>query len=120
MPCAFCGEGDRWIKTGRTLDRSLLRVCDPCREVLGPWLVIIPGDEVVTARCEGCGRYFNPREMAEFSPGGRYNAYSGTCRACAEEGTGEPPQKITSEERNAGEEDPRLHPLLQGLLVRRR
>jgi hypothetical protein len=22
-------------------------------------------------------------EMAEFSPGGRYNAYSGACRACA-------------------------------------
>jgi hypothetical protein len=52
-------------------------------------LVIVPGDVVVTARCEGCGAYFNPRKMVEFSPGGRYNAYSGTCGACAEEGARE-------------------------------
>jgi flavoprotein len=85
MPCAFCGEGDRWIKTCRTKD-NLIRVCDPCWDVLSPWLVIVPGNEVVTARCEGCGAYFNPREVAECSPGGRKDAYSGTCRTCAEEG----------------------------------
>lgn len=45
-----------------------------------------PGDSVVTARCEGCGGYFNPRDMAQVSPGGRYNAYSGACRACAKVG----------------------------------
>ena len=43
---------------------------------------------MVTARCEGCGAYFNPREMVEYSPGGRYNAYSGTCRMCAKVGAG--------------------------------
>jgi hypothetical protein len=88
MPCAFCGEGDRWIKTCRTSD-CLIRVCDPCWEVLSSWLIIVPGDGVVTARCDGCGAYFNPREMERFSPGGRYNAYSGTCVACAEEGARE-------------------------------
>ena len=50
--------------------------------VLGMWLVIVLGDAVVTARCDECGAYFNPREMAQVSPGGRYNAYSGTCEAC--------------------------------------
>jgi hypothetical protein len=87
MSCAFCGEGDRWIKTCRTKD-GLIHVCGPCWEVLEPWLVIVPGERVVTARCEGCGAYFNPREMAKFSPGGRYNAYSGMCRACAKVGAG--------------------------------
>jgi hypothetical protein len=82
MGCAFCGEGDRWIKTCRIKD-GLVRVCDPCWEVLAPWLVVVPGDGVVTARCDGCGTYYNPREMALVSPGGRYNAYSGTCGACA-------------------------------------
>ena len=82
MACVFCGEGDKWIKTCRTED-GLIRICDPWWEVLGAWLVIVPGDGVVTGRCEGCGAYFNPREMAECSPGGRYNAYSGTCRTCA-------------------------------------
>ncbi len=86
MGCAFCGEGDRWIKTCRTGDGSRLRVCDPCWEVLTPWLVIVPGDHVVTARCDRCGRYANPREFAEVSPGGRKDAYSGTCWACAGEG----------------------------------
>jgi hypothetical protein len=86
MPCAFCGEGDKWIKTCRTLD-SLIRVCDPCWEVLTPWLVIVPGDRVVTARCEGCGGYFNPRDMVQVTPGGRYNAYAGRCGACAKVGT---------------------------------
>jgi hypothetical protein len=82
MACAFCGGGDRWIKTCRTSDGPI-RVCDPCWEILSPWLVMVPGDGVVTARCDGCGGYFNPREMAEYNPGGRYNAYSGTCRTCA-------------------------------------
>ena len=40
MPCAFCGEGDRWIKTCRTGNGSCLRVCDPCWEALGSWLVV--------------------------------------------------------------------------------
>jgi hypothetical protein len=85
MPCAFCGEGDRWINTCRTKDGSRLRVCDPCWEVLASWLVIVPGDEVVTARCYLCWGYSNPREMAEVRPGGRKDAYSGTCGACAKE-----------------------------------
>lgn len=83
MPCAFCGESDRWIKTCRTKDGSRLRVCDPCWEVLGSWLEIVSGDGVVSVRCDSCGAYFNPGEMAEFSPGGRYNAYSGGCQASA-------------------------------------
>jgi molybdenum cofactor biosynthesis enzyme MoaA len=49
-------------------------------------LVIVPGEVVVTARCDLCGAYCNPRGMVEFNPGGRYNAYSGTCRACAKVG----------------------------------
>jgi hypothetical protein len=86
MACAFCGEGDRWIKTCRTKD-ILIRICDPCWEILGVWMVIVPGEGVVTARCDLCGAYFNPRDMAEFSPGGRYNAYSGTCEGCGKEGS---------------------------------
>jgi hypothetical protein len=86
MGCVFCGGGDRWIKTCHLKDGTNLRICDPCWQVLCPWLVVVPGDWVVTARCDLCGAYFNPREMAEYSPGGRYNAYSGICGACAEEG----------------------------------
>ena len=86
MGCAFCGGGDRWIKTCLAGDGSRLRVCDPCWEVLGSWLVVVPGDEVVTARCDGCDGYSNPREMAEVRPGGRKDAYAGTCGVCAEEG----------------------------------
>jgi hypothetical protein len=47
--------------------------------------VIVPGEYVVTARCDSCGVYANPREFAEAEPGGRKDAYSGTCEICAEE-----------------------------------
>ena len=105
-----------------TGDGSHLRVCDPCWEVLGTWLVIVSGDEVVTARCDGCGAYFNPRDMAEVRSGGRKDAYAGTCQACAEEGNREASEKSaeeTTKGENDGEEDPRLRTPLQGLLVRR-
>jgi hypothetical protein len=84
MPCVFCGEGDKWTKTCLEA-QGRLRVCDPCYEVLAPWLVIVPGDVVVAARCEGCGCYGNPRAFAEVEPGGRHDAYSGMCGACAPE-----------------------------------
>jgi hypothetical protein len=81
--CAFCGGGDRWIKTCLDGDGFSIRVCDPCWEILSSCLVIVSGDEAVTARCGWCGWYFNPREMAECSPGGRKDAYSRTCGECA-------------------------------------
>ncbi|MDP9477753.1 MAG: hypothetical protein M3R38_19065 [Actinomycetota bacterium] len=89
MCCRFCGGGDRWIKTCRTTDGSRLRVCDPCYGSRASELVIVPGDRVVTARCDGCGVYGNPREFAEYRTGGRHGAFSGTCGACAEEGVGD-------------------------------
>ena len=88
MACRYCGGGDRWIKTCLAPGGSHLRVCDPCWEDRKAGLVIVPGNHVVTARCDGCGVYANPREFAEYSPGGRHGAYSGTCGACAEEGVG--------------------------------
>jgi hypothetical protein len=99
MFCAFCGGGDKWIKTCRTKDYSRIRVCDHCYGVRVPELVIVPGDYVVTDRCDGCGAYFNPREMAEARPGGRYDTYSGTCQTCAEGGTGDPEDAIEATSR---------------------
>ncbi len=89
MSCGFCGGGDRWIKTCRITDGSRLRVCDPCYRPRASELVIVPGDRVVTARCDGCGAYGNPREFAEYRAGGRHGAFSGTCGTCAEEGVGD-------------------------------
>ncbi len=45
--------------------------------------MIVPGEGVVSARCESCGRYGNPREFEEVEPGGRKDTYSGTCGVCA-------------------------------------
>ena len=51
--------------------------------------MIVPGDHVVTVRCDGCGIYGNPRDFVGVVPGGRHGAYSGTYAACAEEGVGD-------------------------------
>jgi hypothetical protein len=85
MPCELCGRGDEWIKTYLTPEGSRLLVCDECYAEHASVLVIVPGDRVVMARCDYCWRYCNPREFVEISPGGRKNAYSGTCAACAGE-----------------------------------
>jgi hypothetical protein len=86
MSCELCGGGDEWIKTCRTPEGAILLVCDLCYGEHVSVLVIVPGDRVVMARCDHCWRYDNPRGFVEVRPGGRKNAYSGTCEACAEEG----------------------------------
>jgi len=85
MHCYFCGGGDKWTKTCRTPDGYRIRACDPCYEARATELVIVPGDWIVTARCDSCGRYANPREFCEISFGGRHGAFSGTCRVCVGE-----------------------------------
>jgi hypothetical protein len=87
MPCELCGGGDAWIKTCLTTEGSRLLACDSCYEENAAVLVIVPGDRTVTARCDSCWRYSNPRDFVEISPGGRKNAYSGMCVECAEEGS---------------------------------
>ncbi len=83
MPCELCGDGDRWIKTCLTPSGFRLLVCDPCYLEHEPELTLVPGNRVVTARCDLCGCYGNPREFVDISPGGRHDAYSGTCGECA-------------------------------------
>jgi hypothetical protein len=85
MSCELCDGGDRWIKTCLTPEGSRLLVCDDCYEGHASGLVIVPGDWVVTARCDSCGVYGNPREFVNISLGGRHNSYTGTCGACAGE-----------------------------------
>ena len=85
MGCELCGGGDLWLKTCLTPYETRLRLCDLCYEEHAAELVIVPGDSVVTARCDECWSYGNPREFAEARPGGRKDAYSGICGACAQE-----------------------------------
>ena len=103
MGCHYCGGGDWWIKTCHAPDGSRLRVCDPCWEIRKSILVIVPGDTVVTARCDGCGVYGNPRDFPRVRPGGRKDTYSGTCGPCTE-GDAEGAVKDTSKTETTLEE----------------
>lgn len=76
MVCELCGGGDRWIKTCLTPEGYHLLVCDPCWDEHRHELTIVPGDWIVTARCEGCGTYGNPREFSELFLGGRHSRWS--------------------------------------------
>ena len=82
--CHLCGGGDRWIKTCRAHDGSRVRVCDPCWEARKAGLVIILGDHLVSARCDRCGAYGNPRGFSRLRAGGRHGAFAGTCPACTQ------------------------------------
>jgi ribosome-binding protein aMBF1 (putative translation factor) len=68
MSCELCGGGDMWIKTCCTTEGAILLVCDECYAEHASVLVIVPGDRTVTARCDHCWRYGNPREFAEIRP----------------------------------------------------
>ena len=82
MACELCRGGDAWIKTCLTLGGSRIMVCDFCYGEHGAELTIVPGDRLVTARCDLCRTYGNPREFSDLRLGGRKGAYSGTCAAC--------------------------------------
>ena len=80
--CWVCGGGDRWIKTCLMESGSRIRLCDSCWTVLG--FVIVPGNEVVAARCDGCWRYGNPREFTQLRRNsGHADAYGGLCPDCS-------------------------------------
>jgi hypothetical protein len=70
-------RGDRWAKTCLTPSGSRIRVRDPCYGSRTFQLVIVPGDWVVAARCDSCGRYGNAREFSEVSLGGHKGASRG-------------------------------------------
>ncbi len=85
MSCELCGGGDSWIKTCLTPEGSRLLVCDSCHGEHTAELTVVPGLLVVTARCDLCGAYGNPREFSGVRLGGRKGAYSGMCPECAGE-----------------------------------
>ena len=86
MDGELCGGGDLWIKTCLTAEGSGLLFCDPCHVEHAMELTIVPGRLVVTARCDACGAYDNPREFLGLRLGGRKGAYSGTCNGCVGKG----------------------------------
>ena len=84
MKCESCGvEG--WLKTcrWRTGERKFV-LCDSCYGPLASSLWIVRGEVIVAARCESCGTYLHPTEMAELRPGGggKRDVIGGVCAAC--------------------------------------
>ena len=89
MRCVSCDREEmalptvRWRKNGSGFKFVL---CDQCLDApLRSYVWIVPGPFSVTARCDGCGRYVNPRELVTSRPGGGYKRdviASGMCAAC--------------------------------------
>ncbi len=72
----------RW-RDGAWNDTFIL--CDPCWLPLADRLWIRAGSFSVTSRCDACGTYCNPRELAMSRPGGGYKrdlVSTGVCGAC--------------------------------------
>jgi hypothetical protein len=85
VSCVLCGGGDQWDKTVRDGEGDTFPICDWCWQADRSGLVIVPGPVVVAARCDRCGGYFNPREIAPTTlrPAARKDAFGGVCRGCA-------------------------------------
>ena len=82
MACRLCGGGDRWIKTVRDGEGDTFPACDPCWLANRDGLVIVPGPVTVTARCDECLEFMNPRELAVRRALVK-EVYRGTCVSCA-------------------------------------
>ena len=81
MVCHLCGGGDRWIKTVRDGEGGTFPACDPCWLANRDGLVIVPGPFTVTARCDECDGFMNPRELAVRRALVK-EVYRGICRSC--------------------------------------
>jgi len=89
MRCTRCGVEEAAMKTVRPRSggASPFQLCDGCYPALRRWVWIIPGHVTVTARCDACLEFVNPREIVPetLRPAGWKEAYGGTCRMCAQE-----------------------------------
>jgi hypothetical protein len=61
-------------------------LCNACLDTpLRSYVWIVPGDFSIMARCDGCGRYCNPREIAPATlrqGGYKRDVYTGLCEEC--------------------------------------
>lgn len=73
---------DRWIKTVRNGEGDTFPACDPCWLANRDGMVIVPGPITVTARCDECLTFMNPRELA-VRRGLVRKRYVGICVTCA-------------------------------------
>ena len=90
MRCVSCGSEEislptvRWRKNGH--GRKFV-VCNTCLDTpLRSYVWLVAGDFSITARCDGCGRYLNPRELVPetLRQGGyKRDVYTGLCASCA-------------------------------------
>jgi hypothetical protein len=81
--CDRCGATG-WLKTCRWRDggEQTFVLCDGCWLPLAGAVWIIPGGSTVTARCDECDGFMNPRELAVRRALVK-EVYRGTCATCA-------------------------------------
>ncbi len=90
MRCVSCGVEElalptvRWRKNG---SGNKFVLCNSCLDApLRSYVWIVPGGFSITARCDSCGAYMNPRDLVTSRPGGgakRDVIASGLCGECA-------------------------------------
>ncbi len=83
MLCDNCGVESLALKTCRFRTGEIgFVLCDPCWEPLRDTVWIVPGETVVTVRCDRCGSYGNPQDYEGLRPAGRKDCFGGLCREC--------------------------------------
>ena len=86
MICESCGHEEQALKTVRwRRGKRRFILCDLCYESISKAVWIVPGDFSITARCDECRSYVNPRELVSITPGGAHKRdiiASGICREC--------------------------------------
>ena len=85
MRCDRCGATAPVLKTVRWRDHNggPFILCDSCWLPISAAVWIVPGQVAAFGRCRHCSGWFGVRELTGLKPGGRRDAWIGTCRRCA-------------------------------------
>ena len=84
MFCEGCGVEALVMKTvRRRTEERRFTLCDPCWMPLGDRLWIVDGRQIAAARCDRCGHWQHPSEMADLRRGAKWDGYGGCCSSCS-------------------------------------
>jgi hypothetical protein len=71
----------RWRSPAR--GERTFALCDGCWLQLSGAVWIVPGAVRCFGTCRACGSWFALAELSDLAPGGKWDAVSGVCGACA-------------------------------------
>jgi len=81
--CLGCGHPAlKTVRWRRGVAKRAFNLCDRCYPPLAGSVWLVRGPVSVFGVCRGCGEWLSVRDLAETTPGGKWDALLGSCPGC--------------------------------------